>query len=124
MADINELKTLIIEQGQRISALESIVASLTTYSPPANKDSQDRTKVHIHDLIILKREGEKCICGVQTKRTDKYVPLIELNFYNLKAIIVDMEKALRRGEDRILIENYKQHNGDASYLRGEWEINE
>lgn len=124
MADINELKTIIIEMGQRVSALESIVSSLTSYSPPTEKGPQDRAKVTIHNLIVLKREGEKCICGVQTKKTDKYVPLIELNFYNLKAIIVEMEKALRRGEDRIVLENYKQYPGDASYLRGVWEMNE
>lgn len=120
MSELTELKKIVLEMSQRISALESIVATSQATSKPFKLIS--RTEEHIDELVILGRDNDKCLCGIKSNAGDKHIPIIELNTFNLHAFINIVEQALRRGEDTVILENYKQNEQYASYKRGSWEV--
>ncbi len=120
LTEVSELKKIVLEMSQRISSLESIVATSQATSKPFKLIS--RSEEHINELVILGRDNEKCLCGIKSNVGDKHIPIIELNTFNLKAFINIVERALCRGEDTVILENYKQNDQYASYKRGSWEV--
>lgn len=124
MSELNEVKTLLLDLAKRVSALETIVRSTSTASASSDPTSFgiSRLEEPITKLVILGRQGENCLCGIQTNKSDKHIPVIELNLFNLKAFTINLEKALREGHSTVKLENYKQHTDYAFYNRGSWEI--
>ncbi len=121
MSEMNELKALVLELAQRLSSLESIISSTATTSGTPLITRADEP---LFKLVVLSRSVDKCICGLQATRTDKHIPTIELNLFNLKAFITNVKEALRRGKSHVTLENYKQHHKYASFNRGSWQISE
>lgn len=125
MSDLNELKTLVLTLAQRVSSLETLMrtsASAITTTDTSAALGVSRLEEPINKLVNLGYRGDKCLLGIQTNKTDKHIPIVELNLFNLKAFIVDMETALRTGDNKVVLKNYKQHTDYAQYHRGSWEI--
>lgn len=120
MSELTELKEMILGLQQRVSALETIVR--TKNHGTETHVMMSRFEEPLHKLVVLGREGENCLCGVQTKKGDKHIPIIELNMFNLEALIITAEEALRTGKDEIMLENYKQHSKHATLRKGLWQI--
>ena len=121
MAEINELKGIVLELAQRVSTLETLMRSVPL-NTSRTSSSITRAEESINKLIIIGREKDKCLCGIQSSKGDKTIPIIELNMLNLKGFITTIEEVLRGGDDIVRLENYKQHTQYASYRRGSWEL--
>ncbi len=121
MSEINELKEIVLELAQRVSTLETLMRS-TPLDTLKTKSSISRVEEPINKLVILGREKDKCLCGIQSSKGDKTIPIIELNMLNLKALMTNIDEVLRSGNETIKLENYKQHTQYASYRRGSWDI--
>lgn len=121
MSEINELKEIILELAQRVSTLETLIGT-TPLDTLKTSSSITRIEEPINKLVIIGREKDKCLCGIQSSKGDKQIPIIELNMFNLKAFITTIEEVLRNGGNTIKLENYKQHSSYASYRGGSWGI--
>ena len=124
MSDLNEVKTLLLTLAQRVGALETIIKHShgAPGTPSGTTFGITRVEEPINKLVVLKREKNKCLCGIQTNPSDKQIPVIELNLFNLRAFIIEMETALRTDKARVKLENYSQHCAYAAYKKGEWEM--
>lgn len=125
MDEIKNLKDVIRSLSHRVSTLEEEILTMRMSKQlniQTHTNYSDRAEEKINKLIILGYEKDKCLCGLQITKTDKQIPIIELNMYNLNNFISKMGRALQIGDDRVILGDYKQHAKYAVLNRGEWKI--
>lgn len=133
--DLNELKKLVLELSHRVTVLEDRIEGFDTVSKTVStsvsksipitsstSDYSGRPIERLYKMIVLSRDEENCLCGLQISKKDKQIPMIKLNLFNLQHLIEKMEEALRVGEKQIVLGDYKQSEQFASFIKGEWKM--
>ena len=118
--DISELKSIIYEQSQRISTLETILRNRNEPSYIVKK----RPVEELNKIIVLGSKDTSCLCGLQAEKDDEVIPIVELNMYNLEALIIKIRDSLSKGEKTCMLECYKKYNNHAKVIHNRWCINE